>query len=270
MNDAVLINALLATGYLVLIAVVFDRYEREPTGRLLQLFFVSVVATGLFGIVKCNVLMLCEETESLGAFDHYFMAGTLADDDPVQRHPGGQVQGEDAWKNPGMYRRVGLVPERESVYPYLSGREFVRLSPGALDGVAQPIVVVSVETALTGAVDRPGGHVDVAPTVLGQADTPGFARNVALVDDLALIADRGAGRRWRAAVGQTIPHRAHWAVAEKLGEGGFGEVWLARHAKTGERRVFKFSYDPARRRALGRGPRRPGRPRARLARCFRR
>ncbi len=36
-----------------------------------------------------------------------------------------QVEGEEAWKNPSMYRRVGLVPERESVYPFLSGREFV-------------------------------------------------------------------------------------------------------------------------------------------------
>ena len=34
------------------------------------------------------------------------------------------VEGQSAWKNPGMYRRVGLVPERESVYPFLTGREF--------------------------------------------------------------------------------------------------------------------------------------------------
>ena len=38
------------------------------------------------------------------------------------------VLGESAWKNPGMYARVGLVPERESVYPFLTGYEFVLLS----------------------------------------------------------------------------------------------------------------------------------------------
>ncbi|MEA2025726.1 MAG: ABC transporter ATP-binding protein [Chloroflexota bacterium] len=34
------------------------------------------------------------------------------------------VQGHAAWRNPGMYRRIGLVPERETVYPFLTGREF--------------------------------------------------------------------------------------------------------------------------------------------------
>jgi ABC-2 type transport system ATP-binding protein len=38
------------------------------------------------------------------------------------------VLGEPAWENPGIYARVGLVPERESIYPFLTGREFVRLS----------------------------------------------------------------------------------------------------------------------------------------------
>lgn len=36
-----------------------------------------------------------------------------------------RVLGQPAWGNPGMYRRVGLVPERESVYPFLTGYEFV-------------------------------------------------------------------------------------------------------------------------------------------------
>ncbi len=36
-----------------------------------------------------------------------------------------RVLGEPSWGNPEMYRRVGLVPERESVYPFLTGFEFV-------------------------------------------------------------------------------------------------------------------------------------------------
>ena len=38
------------------------------------------------------------------------------------------IDGSPAWLNPGMYRRVGLVPEREAVYPFLTGREFVRFA----------------------------------------------------------------------------------------------------------------------------------------------
>jgi len=39
-----------------------------------------------------------------------------------------QVLGQPVWGNPGMYRDVGLVPEREATYPFLTGLEFVRLS----------------------------------------------------------------------------------------------------------------------------------------------
>ena len=34
------------------------------------------------------------------------------------------VQDRPAWRNPGMYRQIGLVPERETVYSFLTGREF--------------------------------------------------------------------------------------------------------------------------------------------------
>ena len=39
-----------------------------------------------------------------------------------------RVLGEQAWRNPSLYRRLGLVPERESVYGSLTGYEFVRLN----------------------------------------------------------------------------------------------------------------------------------------------
>ena len=39
-----------------------------------------------------------------------------------------EVDGAPTWRRPQMYRQVGLVPERESVYPYLTGREFVALN----------------------------------------------------------------------------------------------------------------------------------------------
>jgi serine/threonine protein kinase/class 3 adenylate cyclase/Tfp pilus assembly protein PilF len=57
---------------------------------------------------------------------------------------------------------------------------------------------------------------------------------------------------WRPAPGQGVPQRSNWEFDRKLGEGGFGEVWLARHRKTHEARVFKFCFELERVRALQR------------------
>ncbi len=38
------------------------------------------------------------------------------------------VGGSPTFGDPAVYRKVGLVPEREAVFPYLTAREFVRLS----------------------------------------------------------------------------------------------------------------------------------------------
>jgi WD40 repeat protein/class 3 adenylate cyclase len=56
---------------------------------------------------------------------------------------------------------------------------------------------------------------------------------------------------WRPAVEQTVP-ATEWQLEEKLGEGGFGEVWLARHRRTKEQRVFKFCFRADRLRSLKR------------------
>jgi WD40 repeat protein/serine/threonine protein kinase len=65
----------------------------------------------------------------------------------------------------------------------------------------------------------------------------------------------GAGEEpvlgWRPAVGQEVPN-TKWVLEEKLGEGGFGEVWKARHEKLKEFRVFKFCFRADRVRSLKR------------------
>ena len=48
---------------------------------------------------------------------------------------------------------------------------------------------------------------------------------------------------WRPAPGMDIPNRGNWVIQRKLGEGGFGEVWLVAHRKTGDRRVYKFCFE---------------------------
>ena len=47
------------------------------------------------------------------------------------------VFGESAWRNPGLFGRIGLVPEREAVYPFLSAREFA-LASARLHGLPDP------------------------------------------------------------------------------------------------------------------------------------
>ncbi|CAN5632702.1 hypothetical protein BH09PLA1_BH09PLA1_06380 [soil metagenome] len=57
---------------------------------------------------------------------------------------------------------------------------------------------------------------------------------------------------WRPAVGLDIPSRPGWTLERKIGDGGFGEVWLGSHAKLKERRVFKFCFDADRLRSFKR------------------
>jgi serine/threonine-protein kinase len=57
---------------------------------------------------------------------------------------------------------------------------------------------------------------------------------------------------WRPAAGLMIPGRKGWMLERKLGEGGFGEVWLGLHERTQMRRVFKFCFDAERLRSFKR------------------
>jgi ABC-2 type transport system ATP-binding protein len=47
------------------------------------------------------------------------------------------VDGQATWRRPQVYRQLGLVPERETVYAYLSAREFVGLN-ARMQGLADP------------------------------------------------------------------------------------------------------------------------------------
>ena len=56
---------------------------------------------------------------------------------------------------------------------------------------------------------------------------------------------------WRPAVGQLVPN-TRWRLESKLGEGGFGEVWLGRNTTTKQASVFKFCFQAERVRFLKR------------------
>jgi class 3 adenylate cyclase/tetratricopeptide (TPR) repeat protein len=113
-----------------------------------------------------------------------------------------------------------------------SGRpRWLAHGPYLLKGIAEQVEIFEV------------GMSGFAP-LSAPADTSKARRAVRAGDEQTL--------GWRPAVGLEVPWRHHWRVERKLGDGGFGEVWLARHEKTGDHRVFKFCYDAERLRALQR------------------
>jgi eukaryotic-like serine/threonine-protein kinase len=92
------------------------------------------------------------------------------------------------------------------------------------------------------------------PTEVFEVGVPGFAPLGAPPSSAkahrAVLAGEETALGWRPAAGLEVPWRHHWRLERKLGDGGFGEVWFARHEKTGDHRVFKFCYDAGRLRAL--------------------
>jgi ABC-2 type transport system ATP-binding protein len=102
----------------------------------------------------------------------HMIAGLLAPSDGSVT-----IAGRPTYGDPDVFRRVGLVPEREAVFGFLSGREFVRLNAD-LQGVP----------AASGAVDRALAAVELLPA----ADRP--------------LATYSKGMRQRAKVAAALVH----------------------------------------------------------------
>jgi ABC-2 type transport system ATP-binding protein len=69
------------------------------------------------------------------------------------------IGGQPSWQDPAVFRRLGLVPEREAVYPFLTGREFAVLN-ARLQSLADPAAAADRAIAtvdLVEAANRPIG-----------------------------------------------------------------------------------------------------------------
>ena len=120
------------------------------------------------------------------------------------------------------------------------------ISAAELEGLAQLRWVSHGHYALKGLPD-PVEVCEVGEEGLAVLEPPRDnekARRVFHADDEPVLG-------WRPAVGQTVPG-THWVLREKLGEGGFGEVWLADHATLRTKQVFKFCFREERARSLKR------------------
>jgi ABC-2 type transport system ATP-binding protein len=66
------------------------------------------------------------------------------------------LDGEPLWRNQSVYRKIGLVPEREALFDYLTGRQFV-VANAELHGLPSPGAAAEMSIALvemTDAQDR--------------------------------------------------------------------------------------------------------------------
>ncbi|MFO1501293.1 MAG: protein kinase [Verrucomicrobiota bacterium] len=112
----------------------------------------------------------------------------------------------------------------------LASLEWLNHGPYLVKGVEEPIEICEVREI--------GREAPSPPTSSDKA-----SRQVRAGEEQVL--------GWRPAVGQLVP-KSQWVLEEKLGEGGFGEVWLGRHQTMKERRVFKFCFRADRVRSLKR------------------
>lgn len=139
------------------------------------------------------------------------------------------AQGGQTLLTRGVFDSARQVLKGEDL-PGVGALSWVSHGPYQLKGIEEPVEVDEV------------GETGQSP--LSAPRTSEKARRVEAAEGEAVLG-------WRPAVGQLVPN-TQWLLENRLGEGGFGEVWLGRHQAMKERRVFKFCFRADRVRSLKR------------------
>jgi serine/threonine-protein kinase len=188
------------------------------------------------------------------------LAGAEGAEEIVARvgiHMGESVRVSDSDDPGGHEKLLGIAIDTAArVMAIAAGRQIL-LTRNAFDSVRQQVI--------TTADDAPIEWLAHGPYRLKGLEEPVeiFEAGIPRLSPLAPPPDSDSGQRvvlpgdeetlgWRPAAGREVPSRESWELERKLGEGGFGEVWLARHKETHYVRAFKFCFQSDRLRSLKR------------------
>ncbi len=65
------------------------------------------------------------------------------------------VKGEQVWRNPAVYRHIGIVPDRDALFNFMTGREFVLMN-ARLQKLRDPAAATDRAIAIVGLEDAQG------------------------------------------------------------------------------------------------------------------
>ena len=160
-----------------------------------------------------------------------------------------------------LERTTAAVPGDAAARTFETGQVMTLLmTRGVFDSARQLLRPESIESIRsiqwahhgTYILEGVEGPVEICETYAGQGEEGALEPPPTSTRARRQVVDEGEPvLGWRPAVGQIIPG-TDWVLEEKLGEGGFGEVWLGQNTRLKDRHVFKFCFRADRIRALKR------------------
>lgn len=250
------------------LASAHDSLMREMVGAVAGAEILKDTGDGfmiLFPTSSAAVSVALRFQHAIGHLDHPDASST--EEDPRSRFLVriGIHMGEVADLGPDIYGKqkvVGLAADLSARIESLAKPGQILLTRGAFDDARQFIRSDPSAGAGDSSQLRWMAH---GPYLFKGAEEPLEVYEVGVVGEAPLAAppDSEKVRRvippgteamydWRPAAGLSIPGRDRWRLERQIGEGGFGEVWLAQHEQTGLPRVFKFCFNADRLRGLRR------------------
>jgi WD40 repeat protein/class 3 adenylate cyclase len=133
-------------------------------------------------------------------------------------------------------------------FPFDEARYFLREHPHEKDQSAPPLCWMAHGPYFLKGRDEPIDIFEVGAEQLAPLTAPPGSEKA----KRAIRPGEEETLGWRPAVGLEIPGRPNWRLIDRIGAGGFGEVWAAEHSTFKQRRAFKFCFDDQRLRALKR------------------